>query len=64
MIKVRRFILIVDKVKQRSEYSQRFPFNNTEIKQHKACSHRRKKMESKRFLCNSSEIKQRSQCSH
>ena len=30
---VRYFILIVVKVKQRSECSQRFPFNSSEVKQ-------------------------------
>ena len=30
---VRYFILIVVKVKQRSERSQRFPFNSSEVKQ-------------------------------
>ena len=35
---VRYFILIVVKVKQCSERSQRFPFNSSEVKQRSECS--------------------------
>ena len=52
---VRYFILIVVKVKQRSERSQRFPFNSSEVK------HRSER--SQRFPFDSSEVKQRSECS-
>ena len=52
---VRYFILIVVKVKQRSERSQRFPFNSSEVKQRSECS--------QIFHFNSSEVKQRSECS-
>ena len=52
---VRYFILIVVKVKQRSERSQRFPFNSSEVK------HRSER--SQRFPFDNSEVKQRSECS-
>ena len=35
---VRDFVLIVVKVKQRSERSQRSPFNRSEVKQRNECS--------------------------
>ena len=35
---VRYFILIVVKVKQRSESGQRFPFSSSEVKQRSECS--------------------------
>ena len=35
---VRDFILILVKVKQRSERSQGFPFNSSEVKQRGECS--------------------------
>ena len=35
---VRYFVLIVVKVKERSERSQRFPFNSIEVKQRSKCS--------------------------
>ena len=35
---VRYFILIVVKVKQRNERSQRFTFNSSEVKQRSECS--------------------------
>ena len=35
---VRYFILIVVKVKERSESSQRFSFNGSEVKQRSECS--------------------------
>ena len=35
---VRYFILIVVKVTQRSEQSQRFPFNSSEVEQRSECS--------------------------
>ena len=50
---VRYFILIVKKVKQRSECSQRFPFGSSEVKQ--------RSERSQIFYFNSSEVKQRSE---
>ena len=38
MIKVTNLFLVVVTETQRSEYSQRFPFNSSEVKQHKECS--------------------------
>ena len=35
---VRDFVLIVVKVKQRSEHSQRLPFNSSEVKEQSECS--------------------------
>ena len=52
---VRYFILIVVKVKQRSERSQRFPFGSSEVKQ--------RSEHSQIFYFNSSEVKQHSECS-
>ena len=49
------FILIVVKVKQRSDRSRRFPFNSSEVKQRSECR--------QRFLFNSSEVKQLTECS-
>ena len=49
------FILIVVKVKQLSERSQRFPCNSSEVK------HRSER--SQRFPFDNSEVKQRSECS-
>ena len=49
------FILIIMKVKQRSECSERFPFNSSEVKQRSELS--------QRFRFDSSEVKQRSVCS-
>ena len=35
---VRYFILVVVKIKKRSERSQRFPSNSSEVKRHNECS--------------------------
>ena len=50
---VRYFILIVVKVKQRSQRSQIFHFNSSEVKQRSECS--------QVFHFNGSEVKQRSE---
>ena len=40
---VKYFILTVVKVKERSEWTQRFSFDSTEVKQRSECTQRRKR---------------------
>ena len=67
MSKVRDFILTVVKVKHCSECSQRFPFNNREVRQRRNMSvvseEKQRSERSQIFHFNSSEIKQHSECS-
>ena len=62
---VRDFILIVLKVKQRSERNQRFPFNSSDVKSVvRVVSEEKERSErSQIFHLNSSEVKQRSESS-
>ena len=61
---VRDFILIVVKVKQRSERSQIFYFNTSEVKQRSVVSEKKQCRErSQIFHLNSSEGKQLCECS-
>ena len=55
VVKKNSVVSVVSGVKQRSERSQIFHFNSSELKQ---CRERRQ-----RFLFNSSEVKQRKECS-
>ena len=62
---VRYFILIVVKVKQRSERGHRFPFNSSDVKHilNVVCEEKERSERSQIFPFSSSDVKQRSECS-